>query len=379
VHAMPSSRTRPLTVSSRLGPSGTVSAECCRTPLAVRPRFLALAYLLRVAPVWIFISAIIAVAVLADWVRRATEHLSNRAGSTIGGLLNVSFGSIAELVLSLFVLLQGDVAVVKAQITGSIIGTSLLGLGAAMFAGGLSRTRQSFDRASVGLLSTLLFLVVIALLLPAVFDVTERRLPLGAALADERLSIAVSGVLLFLYLANLIFTLVTHSDIFVGDEPRESSGWSVARSLVVLVIGTALIAVEAELVSGALTDTAGALGLSPIFLGVIILALVGTSADLFAAVVFARQDRMTVVFNICIGSAIQVALIVAPALVLLSWLLGSPMDLVFGSPLDLFAIAGTAFIVRAIAADGETNWFEGLLLVGIYTLLGFGFFFAAPG
>lgn len=343
------------------------------------PVSFALAYLFQVGPVLIFVTATIAVAVLADWIRRATEHLANRAGSTIGGLLNVSFGSIAEFVLSLFVLLEGNAGVVKAQITGSIIGTSLLGLGAAMIAGGVSRTRQSFDRASVGLLSTLLILVVIALLLPAVFDLTEHRVTPAAGLADERLSIAVSAVLLLLYLANLVFTLITHSDIFAAGEPRESSGWSVGRSITVLVIGTALIAVEAELVSGALTDTAGAMGLSPIFLGVIVLALVGTSADLFAAVVFARQDRMTVVFNICIGSAIQVALVVAPALVLLSWLLGSPMDLVFGSPLDLFAIAGTAFIVRAIAADGETNWFEGLLLVGIYALLGFGFFFVAPG
>jgi Ca2+:H+ antiporter len=142
----------------------------------------------------------------------------------------------------------------------------------------------------------------------------------------------------------------------------------------VLIGGTILIAAEAEMVSDAVTETATLLQVSPVFLGVIVLALVGTSADLFAAVVFARQDKMGIVFSICIGSAIQMALVVAPLLVLVSWLIGHPMSLVF-DPLDLFAIAGTAFIVRAIAADAETTWFEGLLLIGVYALLGLAFFF----
>jgi Ca2+:H+ antiporter len=143
----------------------------------------------------------------------------------------------------------------------------------------------------------------------------------------------------------------------------------------VLVAATAAIALEAELVSGALQATAGALGLSPIFLGVVVLAVVGTASDLVAAAWFARQDRMGLVLNICIGSAIQIALVVAPVLVLVSWAIGRPMTLVFDNPLDLFAIAGTAFIVNAIAADGETTWFEGVLLIGIYALFGLAFFF----
>ena len=145
-----------------------------------------------------------------------------------------------------------------------------------------------------------------------------------------------------------------------------------------MVAATAAIALEAELVSGALEATSGALGLSPVFLGVIVLALVGTASDLFAASWFARQGKMGLVLNICIGSAIQVALVVAPLLVLVSWLIGHPMTLVFGNPLDLFAIAGTAFIVNAIAADGETTWFEGVLLIGVYVLFGMAFFFTAP-
>jgi Ca2+:H+ antiporter len=338
------------------------------------PFSLGLKYLVGADPVWVFLAGVIAVAVLADWVRRATEQLAERAGSAIGGLLNVSFGSIAELVLALFVLAHGQAEVVKAQITGSIIGTSLLGLGLAMLIGGIRRERQTFNREHAGLLSTLLILVVVALLLPAVFDLRVHAGMTDTTSVDERLSIGASVVLLLLYGANLVFTLITHRDVFAGDEPRGSSAWSVSRSLTVLIGGTILIAAEAEMVSDAVTETATLLQVSPVFLGVIVLALVGTSADLFAAVVFARQDKMGIVFSICIGSAIQMALVVAPLLVLVSWLIGHPMNLVF-DPLDLFAIAGTAFIVRAIAADAETTWFEGLLLIGVYALLGLAFFF----
>ena len=161
--------------------------------------------------------------------------------------------------------------------------------------------------------------------------------------------------------------------------PRgESSGtpeWSLVKALAVLVGATVLVAWEAELVSDALGEAAAALHFSPLFLGVVVLALVGTGGDLFASVVFARQDKMGLVLSIAIGSAIQIALVVAPLLVLISWLIGHPMTLVFSNPLQLFAIAGTAVIVRAIAGDGETTWFEGLMLVGVYCLLALGFFF----
>ena len=341
------------------------------------PASLVLRFVFDAGPLLVFATSAIAVAVLADWVRQATEQLAERAGSTVGGLLNISFGSIAELVLALFVLASGQVAVVQAQITGSIIGTSLLGLGLAMFVGGLGRDRQIFNRPNAGQLSTLLFLVVIAMLLPAVFDRAQRLSASSGVvgITDEQLSLAVAVVLLVIYAANLLYTLVTHRDVFAAEEKQGSPDWSLARSLAILVGGTAAIALEAELVSDALAETATALGISSVFLGVIVLALVGTSADLFAAVVFARQDRMTIVFSICIGSAIQIALVVAPLLVLLSWAIGHPMTLVLGNPLDLFAIASTAFIVRAIAADGETTWFEGLLLVGVYVLFGCAFYF----
>lgn len=339
----------------------------------------ALKYLLGAPPLWIFVTAAFATAVLAEWVRRATEQLANRAGAAIGGLLNVSFGSIAELILALFVLLEGEVTIVRAQITGSILGTSLFGLGLAMLVGGFTRERQKFSRERAGLLSSLLFLSVFALLLPAVFDYTGRNTTHLSDLAftDEELSLGVSVVLLLLYGGNLAYTLVTHRDAFARDEPEEGKArWSLLWSLGVLVASTVAIALEAELVSSALTATAEQVHLSTYFLGIIVLALVGTSADLFAAAYFAHQDRMGLVMSICMGSAIQVALVLAPLLVLLSWFFGKPMNLVFANPLELFALAGAAVIVNAIAGDGETTWFEGVLLLGVYALLALAFFFS---
>ena len=331
----------------------------------------------RVSPFWDFATGALAIGVLADWTRRATEQLANRAGPAVGGLLNISFGSVAEIILALFVLIDGQAEVVRAQLTGSILGTSLLGLGISILVGSIGRDKQVFDRERVGLLSTLLLLVVIALLMPAVFDITGRTVTHTGdiALSDELLSLGVSVLLLALYGANLIYTLVTHRGVFASDDERGHAEWSLARSLGVLIGATVLVAIEAELVSGALEATADNLHLSPMFLGVVVLALVGTGGDLIAAFVFARQDKMGLVLNILIGSAIQIALVVAPLLVIISWLIGHPMTLVFSNPLQLFAIASTAFIVRAIAGDGETTWFEGLLLVGVYGLFALGFFF----
>lgn len=337
-----------------------------------------LKYLLDAPPTWVFLAGAVAVAVLADWVRRSTEHLAEHVGPAIGGLMTISFGSLAEVILAIFVLMEGKVDVVRAQITGSIIGTSLFGLGLAIVVGSIGRERQHFKRERAGQLSCMLILVVIALLLPAVFDLAERSRtgPSRLAVTDEQVSIGVSVILLALYGANLLYTLVTHRNVFASDEPHGTGrAWPLWAAVGVLVAATAAIAFEAELVSGALEATAGSLGLTQTFVGIIVLALVGTAADLFAAAWFARQDKIGLAINICIGSAIQVALVVAPVLVLVSWALGKPMTLVFDNPLDLFGIAGAAFIVNAIASDGETTWFEGVLLIGVYVLLGTAFFF----
>jgi Ca2+:H+ antiporter len=357
-----------------------LSALMGYAPLLFIPLSLVLRFFVKAQLGWVFFTSIVAIAVLADWLRRATEELAERAGSTIGGLLNVSFGNTAELVLALFILRQAQIRVVQAQITGSIIGTTLLFLGISALVGGVGRLRQTFNQANAGLLSTLLFLVVVAILLPAVFDLTQRAVAPRANISfiDEHLSLGVSIVLLVLYAANLVYTLVTHRDLFAGEAPRGEASWSLARALLVMGTGTGLIALEAELASTALEPTSEQLGLSPVFMGVVVLALVGTASDLFAAVVFARQNNMDIVFSMCIGSAIQIALVVAPVLVLASWVIGHPMNLVFGSPLDLFAIASAAFIVRSVTGDGETTWFEGLLLIGVYLLFALAYYFETP-
>ena len=352
--------------------------------LLLVPLSLALEYAVGAPPIWVFTTAILAIVPLAEWIRRATEQLAHRAGSAVGGLLNVTFGNTAELVLALFVLSAGNAAVAKAQITGSIIGNSLLGLGLAIVVGTWGREKLTFSRERSGLLSSLLVLAVVALLTPALFDYTERGLR-GAAEAtalDERLSLGVSVVLILVYVANLVYTFVTHRDAFARDDPdeaeHEGTPWPLWLSLAVLAGGTAATALEAELVSGALEATAAQLSLTPFFLGVVVLAVVGNAAEYVAAVYFARQGKMGLVMSITVGSTIQVALLLAPLLVLVSYAMGAPMTLVFANPLELIAIASVAFVVNAIAQDGEVTWFEGVLLLAVYVLFGLAFFFVTP-
>jgi Ca2+:H+ antiporter len=343
--------------------------------LLLIPFSVILAYI-HTSPLWVFITSAIAIIPLANWIQRATEQISLVAGSAIGGLLNVTFGNMPELILAIFVLIEGKTGVVKATITGSIVGNSLLGLGLAILVGSWGREKQTFKRERAGLRSSLLILSVIALILPALFDFTERNLhATDVGLLDEHLSLGVAIVLILAYAGNLVYTLITHRDIFAGSENEGHAKWSLPKSLAILVGATIVVAVEADLVSGALETTAGAVGISEFFLGVVVLPIIGNAAEYFAAVYFARKDQMDLVMSIAVGSTIQIALMTAPILVLVSYTIGHPMNLVFNSPLELIAIAGVAFAVNAIAQDGETTWFEGLLLIVVYTLLALSFFF----
>jgi Ca2+:H+ antiporter len=350
--------------------------------LLLVPVSLALEYLLHAPPIWVFVVAMLAIIPLADFIRRATDELSRISGSTIGGLLNVTFGNVAELIIALFVLHAGQPDVVKAQITGSILGNSLLGLGLAIVVGSWGREKQTFKRERASLLGSLLIMSVIALLVPAIFDSTQRGLFAQAdpSAVDERVSLAASVVLIVVYLANLVYSMVTHRDVFAIHEPEEDANqpppWPWWKSVGVLVGATAVIAWEAELISGALDATATTLGLSSLFLGITVLAIIGNVAEYISAVYFARQDRMSLVMTITVGSTVQVALFVAPVLVLVSHFMGTPMDLVFRNPLELIGVAACAFIVNAITSDGETTWFEGVMLLAVYLILAIAFFFA---
>jgi Ca2+:H+ antiporter len=340
------------------------------------PLSVLLAYGLHAPAPWVFLTAIVGIIPLAEWIRRATEQIAHRAGSAIGGLLNVTFGNLAELIIAFFVLSAGNVEVVKAQITGSIIGNSLLGLGLAIIIGGWRKERQAFKPQRASLLSSLLILSVIALLLPAFFDIAKRHEgSAGRVLSDERVSLGVAVVLIVVYFANLAYTLCTHRDVFAFDEEQDPNAWPLAKSVGILVGATALVALEAELVSGALEDTSKGLGVSPFFLGIIVLAVVGNIAEYISAVYFAKRDRMGLVITITVGSTIQLALLTAPVLVIASQFMSHRLNLVFGNPLEMIAIAATAFAVNSIAQDGETTWFEGVLLLAVYALLAVAFFF----
>jgi Ca2+:H+ antiporter len=352
--------------------------------LILVPISLGLAYF-GAPPLWVFVTAAAAIVPLAEWLRRATEQLTGRVGSAIGGLLNITFGNMAELILAIVVLLSGNIEVVKATITGSIIGNGLLGLGLSILVGSRQQPTQTFKRERAGLLGSLLVLSVIALLLPAIFDLTVRRATSASqvALPDERFSLGAAVVLIVAYAANLIYTLVTHRDIFATDEetpaePHGEAAWSIARSLIVLVAATAAVALEAELVSDALEVTADTVGLSPFFMGVIVLPLVGNATEYVTAIYFARQNQMDLVVGITVGATIQMALFTAPLLVLISYVLAHPMDLVFANPLELAAIVGVTVAVNTITQDGKTTWFEGVLLLAVYALLALAFFFVTP-
>ncbi|BDP43560.1 calcium/proton exchanger (plasmid) [Deinococcus aetherius] len=349
------------------------------------PVSLLLEYVLRAPPLWVFLTATVAVIPLADGLRQATEQVAARAGQTVGGLLNVTFGNLAELIIAVFVLLAGNITVVKAQITGSIIGNALLGLGLAILIGSFGRVRQKFSGEHAGQLNSMLFLLLIALMLPALFDLTE-QLPNFAAGSetlranlDEYLSLGVAVVLIVVYLLNLVYTLVTHKDVFaLEEEPHHGPLWPVWRAAAVMVGATALIALESEMLSGALEATSSVLGLSPFFLGIIVLAVVGNFAEYIAGSYFARQGRIGLAINIAVGATIQVALFTAPLLVLISYFIGRPMNLVFSSPLELVALAAVAFTVSTVTRDGEATWFEGVLLLAVYLLLALAFFFVTP-
>jgi Ca2+:H+ antiporter len=328
-----------------------------------------------------FATATIAIVPLAEWIRRATEHLARRAGPAIGGLLNVSFGNTAELILALFVLAAGKGDVVKAQLTGAIIGNALLGLGLSIVVGSIGREKQTFNRAHAGQLASLLVLSTIGLTLPALFDYTVRsENESGRLIRDEHLSLAVSVVLILVYIANLVYTLISHRDIFAyaEDDVHEHDAhepWPIWKALTVLAAATLVTAFEAEMISGALESTAAQLGLSEFFLGIILLAVIGNAAEYVSAMYFARQNQMGLAVSITVGSTIQISLLVAPVLVIVSALIGHPMDLVFTSPLELVAIGTVVFAVSSIAQDGETTWFEGVLLLAIYAMFGLAFYF----
>ncbi|HZO58729.1 MAG TPA: calcium/proton exchanger [Solirubrobacterales bacterium] len=334
-------------------------------------------------PTAIFVAAALGIVPTAALMGKATEELAARSGPGIGGLLNVTFGNFPELVIAFFALIEGLQEVVKASIIGSIMGNILLVLGASMFIGGLRRDRQTFNRTAASAQSSMLLLALVTLIMPAVYElVAGGRLPaVNEDLVEydstvEHLSLAVAIVLILTYIGGLIFSLRTHRDLFNPPYEQHAAGWTVRRSVIALAVAGVLVGVMSEVLVGSISEAAESIGLSEFFIGAIVVAIVGNAAEHWVAVLVAAKDKMDLAVNIAVGSSVQIALFVAPVLVLLSFVFGpEPMPLVFNG-FELAAVVLAVLIADRITADGESNWFEGLQLLAVYVVVGLAFAFA---
>jgi Ca2+:H+ antiporter len=334
----------------------------------------------------IFIASALGVIPTAALMGRATEELAARSGPGIGGFLNVTFGNAPELIIAFFALKEGLQEVVKASIVGSILGNILLVMGAAMFVGGLKHRVQKFDRTAANVQSTMLTLAAVALVLPAVFQlVSGGGLPSPTAEAvefgsDEKsIAVGLSIILLATYAAGLLFSLRTHRDLFnpesEDDAHHGGEPWTVRKAVAALAIAGAAVGLMSEILVGSISEASDDIGLSPFFVGIIVVAIVGNAAEHWVAIYFAARNKMDLAVNIAIGSSAQIALFVAPVLVLLSFFVGPfPMALVFNG-FELAAILLAVIVAQQVTHEGESTWFEGLQLLAVYAVLGLTFFF----
>jgi len=333
----------------------------------------------------LFICSLLAIIPLAGRIGQATEALSADLGHGVGALLNASFGNAAELIIALFALSKNLTDIVKASITGSIIGNVLLVLGISMFAGGLKYPVQRFNTTAVRSSTTSLMLAAIALLIPTVFHRTaELRTPGWTAQTEQNLSFAIAIVLCISYIGTLVFTLMTHRELFTGGEAEEARhrssprahrrGQTRARSAVALLGATALIALMSEFMVSTVEAARTQFGFTELFTGVIVVAIVGNAAEHSTAVLMAMRNKLDLSLGIAIGSSLQIALFVTPVLVFASYLFGRPMNLEFTIP-EIVAVLVSVVIVSQISGDGESNWLEGLLLLSLYAILGILFFY----
>jgi Ca2+:H+ antiporter len=321
-------------------------------------------------PMAIFTTSALAILPLAGLIGHATEDLAARVGPQKGGLLNATFGNVTEMIIAFFLILEGEIEVVKASITGSIIGNVLLVLGFAFLVGGWTRVQQTFNRASAGLHSASLVIAVVGLMMPALFALS----PQATFFREEAVSIGVSIVLLATYASMLLFSLKTHRALFRSEFDHGEAKWSVGFATGLLAGATVLVALMSEFLVGALEPTVEELGMSKLFVGLIVVPIVGNAAEHSSAIFLAAKDKMDVSIEIAIGSSTQIALFVAPVLVFLSLAVGNPMDLMF-SNFEIAAVAFSSAILGFIALDGRSNWLEGVQLLAAYLIMAISFFF----
>lgn len=322
-----------------------------------------------------FAAAALAIIPLSGLLGEATEQLAAHTGPTVGGLLNATLGNLAELIIAIFALRAGLIDLVKGSITGSILGNLLLVLGAAQLAGGLRYRSQRFNPHLAGVSVSLLVVAVVGLVVPAVFRETH---PDPARAATVRMSEFVAVMLIVGYALSLLFSMGTHRAVFGegGEIAAEDhgGGWPISRTIAVLVGTAALIAWLSEILVGVTEPATRALGMSDVFVGLIVVPIIGNAAEHSTAVAVALKDRMDLSVSIAIGSSTQVALLIAPVLVLIGAALGRPMDLAFPR-MQVAAVALAVAIASSVARDAESNWLEGALLLLTYGILGVAFFF----
>ncbi len=331
--------------------------------------------LLSADPLLIFITSGLAIVPLAGLLGRATEHITTHVGAGVGSLLNASLGNAAELIIALAALREGLHDVVRASLTGSILGNILLVLGVSMIAGGVKYERQKFNQTAAGMGASLLLLAAVGLVIPALFHLTASD---SGAQVEHELSLDIAIVLFLIYGLSLAFSLKTHRHLFQGEalgaHDLDEQPWSYRLSLAVLTVVAVLIGVMSEMLVGSIEPASHKLGLTQVFVGVILVALVGNAAEHSTAVLMAMKNKMDLALGIAVGSSMQIALLVAPLLVFASYLFGAPLDLIF-TPFEVAAVTMSVLILGFVSMDGESHWMEGVMLVGVYAMLAIAFYF----
>jgi Ca2+:H+ antiporter len=340
-------------------------------PIAIGLRFAG------VDPLWTFAAAAVAIIPLANLLTESTEKVAAHLGPTVGGLLNASLGNAPEIIIGAFALKNGLPSVVKASITGSILSNLLLAPGLAMLIGGWHREKQKFNAISAGVTAGLMMLAAVGLIIPSLFNLTNDKV-------EAELSLEIALLLFVLYGLSLLFSLFTHKQWFVAgavhadDKPLEKSGEAartgLQKGLAMLVVTAVVLAIVSEILTDALEPATKAMGLSEVFAGVIVVGVLGNVSGIFAAVRFAQNDNVELSLAATLGGAQQVALVVAPVLIFLSYAFGPPMNLLF-TPFEVVALALAVVVVGKLTGDGESNWFEGAMLIALFLMFAMGFYF----
>ncbi|MYC18423.1 MAG: calcium/proton exchanger [Gemmatimonadales bacterium] len=348
------------------------------------PITLVLEYVVHASATTLFLTSAVAIVPLAGIMGKSTEMLAEHVGAGLGGLLNATFGNAAELIIAIFALRAGLHDLVKASLTGSIIGNILLIFGLSALLGGLKFRTQTFNRTAAKLGATLLLLSAVGLVIPSLLYYLRDGAEMGTAATGAGsgsgwLSLEISVVLVVCYVLSLVFALRTHAELYQGtghaaDAAHAAPTWSKGKSFAVLVGAAAIVGWMSEILVGGAEEAAHALGMTEVFVGVIVVALVGNAAEHSTAVLVALRNKMDLSVQIAVGSSLQIALFIAPLLVFLSYAIGpQPIDLVF-TPLEVVAVAVSVLVVGQIADDGKTHWMEGVLLLAVYVVLGLAFF-----